>query len=85
LEPGLSAKENQSLFAKLSGLMSFQHFSRQARGDPSGTQEEEVPIWKKNMWSTMEGIFLFIGILIRKSGRTSSPFHFVPSAICDQD
>jgi hypothetical protein len=27
--------------------MSFQHFSRQARGDPSRTQEEQVPIWKK--------------------------------------
>jgi hypothetical protein len=47
--------------------MSFQCFSRQARGDPSGIQEEEVPIWKKNMWSTMEGVFLFISSLIRKS------------------
>jgi hypothetical protein len=47
--------------------MFFQRFSRQARGDPSGTGEEEVCIWKKNMWSTMEGVFLFIGILIRKS------------------
>jgi hypothetical protein len=42
-------------------------FIRQARGDLSRTQEEEVPIWKKNMWSTMEGVFLFIGIPIRKS------------------
>jgi hypothetical protein len=27
--------------------MSFQCFSRQSRGDPSGTQEEKVPNWKK--------------------------------------
>jgi hypothetical protein len=39
----------------------------QARGDPCRIREVEVPIWKKNMWSTMEGAFLFIGILIRKS------------------
>jgi hypothetical protein len=47
--------------------MFFQRFSKQARGDPSGTQKEEVPIWKKNMWSTMEGAFLFISVPIRKS------------------
>jgi hypothetical protein len=47
--------------------MSFQHFSRQAMGDPFGIQKEEVPIWEKNMWSTMEGLFLFIGIPISKS------------------
>jgi hypothetical protein len=47
--------------------MYFQHFSRQARGDSSGTQEKEVPFWKKNMRSVMEGIFLFISIMIRKS------------------
>jgi hypothetical protein len=47
--------------------MSFQHFSRQARRDPSGILEVEVPIWKKNMWSPMEGVFLFISVPIRKS------------------
>jgi hypothetical protein len=47
--------------------MSFQHFSRQARGNLSRTQEEEVPIWKKNMCYTMEGAFLFISVPIRKS------------------
>jgi hypothetical protein len=47
--------------------MSSQHFSRQARGDPSRTREEEVLIWKKHMWSTMEEAFLFIGVPIRKS------------------
>jgi hypothetical protein len=59
-------KKIKAFLRRLSGSISLQCFSRQARGDPSGTWEEEVPIKKKNMWSTMKGAFLFISILIRK-------------------
>jgi hypothetical protein len=31
----------------LKGSISFQLFSRQARGDPSRPQEKKIPIWKK--------------------------------------
>jgi hypothetical protein len=59
-------KKIKAFLQRLSGLISFQCFSRQAREDPSRTQEEDVPIWKKNLWSTMEGGFLFISVAIRK-------------------
>jgi hypothetical protein len=53
--------------------MSFQRFRRQAREDPTRTQEEEVPIWENNMCSTMEEAFLFISILIRNSPQGGHP------------
>jgi hypothetical protein len=55
-------KKINAFLRRLSGLMPFQHFSRHARGNSSRTPEEAVPIC-----SSKEGVFLFIGVLIRKS------------------
>jgi hypothetical protein len=73
-------KKIKAFLERFPGLMSFQHFSRQARGDPSRTQEEEVSIWKKSMYSTMEGTSLFISISIRKlpPGESVLPPLFCP-------
>jgi hypothetical protein len=72
-------KKIKIFLQRLSESKSFQHFSRQARGDTCGTGKKEVPIWKKSMWSTMEGVFLFIVFLIRKSPPREE--HSLPSIV----